>query len=95
MTTKRLAAIVIACCATIFAASAQQQMLTILMHVKEGFGNTYLDKGLTMTETDAATGDTIMIPGADGKPVPAQVGPKEEQTRLPQVREIQFKLQSV
>ncbi len=71
MTTKRLAAIVIACCATIFAASAQQQMLTILMHVKEGFGNTYLDKGLTMTVTDAATGDTIMIPGADGKPVPA------------------------
>lgn len=68
MTTKRLAAIVIACCATIFAASAQQQMLTILMHVKEGFGNTYLDKGLTMTVTDAATGDTIMIPGADGKP---------------------------
>ncbi|WP_289747117.1 hypothetical protein [Paramuribaculum intestinale] len=71
MTTKRLAAIVIACCATIFAASAQQQMLTILMHVKEGFGNTYLDKGLTMTVTDAATGDTIMIPGADGKPIPA------------------------
>ena len=37
----------------------------------------------------------VTYTGADGKPVEVQVGPKEEQTRLPQVRENQFKVQSV
>ena len=41
------------------------------------------------------TVDGKRITGADGKPVEVQVGPKEEQTRLPQVRENQFKVQSV
>lgn len=71
MITRRFYAIIFVCCAAILSAAAQEPTLTILMHVKEGFANTYLDKGLTMTVTDAATGDTIAIPGADGKPIPA------------------------
>lgn len=37
----------------------------------------------------------VTYTGADGKPVELQVGPKEEQTRLPHVRENQFTVQSV
>ena len=37
----------------------------------------------------------VTYTGADGEPVELQVGPKEEQTRLPQVRENQFTVQSV